>query len=130
MPLIENDLWQDLAYRYKWESVGLLKTVELTIYYANFQIKKTNGFLWAAKTTSLELETFLYKVERSLFSGPSRKLVSENLSKGERESLLNWRKAQLFNPCGDLVFWSQGKGNRFVILDKERRTESWGTNKT
>ena len=42
-----------------------------------------------------------------------------NLSKGERESLINWRKTQLFNPCGDLVLQSQDKGNRFVTVDKK-----------
>ena len=73
----------------------------------------------AAKTTSPELETFLSNVERSLFGDISRKAVSENLSKGEKDSLWNWRKTQLFNPCGDLVLRSQDKGNRFVIVDKE-----------
>ena len=73
----------------------------------------------AAETTSRELETFLSNVERNLFSDTSRKTVSENLSKGEKESLWNWRKTQLLNPCGDLAFRSQGKGNRFVTVDKE-----------
>ena len=41
------------------------------------------------------------------------------MSKGEKDSLWNWRKTQLFNPCGDLVLRSQDKGNRFVIVDKE-----------
>ena len=55
-----------------------------------------------------------------MVSGKIRKAVSKkNFSKGERKVLINWRKTQLFNPCADLVFRSQDKGNRFVIVDKE-----------
>ena len=78
--------------------------------------KKSN---WRAPvTTSPELETFLSSVKRSLLSDTSRKAISEDLSKGETKSLINWRKTQSFNPCGDLVLRSQDKGNRFVIVDK------------
>ena len=70
------------------------------------------------KTTSPELETFLSNVERSLSGNTSRKAVPENFSKGERESLINWRKTQLLNLCGDLVFRSQDKRSKFLIVDK------------
>ena len=54
-----------------------------------------------------------------MFSDTSRKVVSENLSKGEGKTLINWRKRQLYNPCGDLVLRSKDKENRFVIAHKE-----------
>ena len=54
-----------------------------------------------------------------MFSDTNHEVVSENFSEGEKEPLLNRRKAQLFNPCGDLVLRSQVKGNTFVIVDKE-----------
>ena len=56
-----------------------------------------------SKTTSPELEIFLFNVAISLFSDTSRKQVFGNLPKDEKEYLANWRKTLLVNPCGDLV---------------------------
>jgi len=72
----------------------------------------------APKTASPELETFISNIERSLFENTSKRPVTNNLTKGQRDSLKSWRKEQLFNTEGDLVLRTQDKGNRFVIVDK------------
>jgi len=74
---------------------------------------------WSApKTSSSELETFLSSVERSLFQDCSRKIVSNNLTKEQRNAMKAWREEQLFNTEGDLVMRLQDKGNRFIVVDK------------
>ena len=74
---------------------------------------------WKAnKTNCPELETFLSNVERELFSNTNRQNVPDNLTRGERESLKQWRRDELFNESSNLVMRLQDKGNRFVIVDK------------
>ena len=46
----------------------------------------------APPSKSVELETFIANVERSLFENTSRRKVKDNLSSGERKNLNDWRK--------------------------------------
>ena len=73
----------------------------------------------APKSTIPEVETFLNRVEKDLFSQTRRKRVPDNLSSEERSALNKWRKDNLFNPDSDLVMRQQDKGNRFIVVDKE-----------
>ena len=71
------------------------------------------------KTNAPEFQTFLTSVERDLFNNTKPNDVKDNLSEEERSSLKNWRKDVPFNKESELVMWLLGKGNRFVIVDKE-----------
>ena len=66
-----------------------------------------------------EVETFLNKVEKDLFSNTKRKRVKDNITVEERTALNLWRKDHLLNTESDLVMRQQDKGNRFIIVDKE-----------
>ena len=50
-----------------------------------------------SKINSHELETFLSLVEKHLFAETLKKKVKDNLPKGERGALNEWRKYNLFN---------------------------------
>ena len=77
----------------------------------------------APKTSCPEIETFLANIERSIFQDTSRQQIYNNLPKGQREALKNWRKKHLFNSDSDLIMRLQDKGNRFVIVDKDTDTQ-------
>ena len=47
------------------------------------------------KTTSPQLETVISNAEKELFADTSYKRVKDNLTKGERDSLNNWRKKKI-----------------------------------
>ena len=79
--------------------------------------KKSNWL--AAKTFSLELETFSTSVEKDLFCNTKPNNVKDNLSEEERSALINWRKDVLFNKESEVVMRLPDKGNRFVTADKE-----------
>ena len=72
-----------------------------------------------SKINSHELETFLSLVEKHLFAETLKKKVTDNLPKGERGALNEWRKNNLFNKNNNLVMRLQDKGNTFVVVDKE-----------
>ena len=94
------------------------QTPELNIPIVKDPPKKSSTWV-APKTSSPELETFLNNIESDLFIDTSRKKVFNNLQKGERDALKDWRKNHLFNQDSDLILRLQDKGNRFVIVDKE-----------
>ena len=74
---------------------------------------------WKAPKSSIpEVETYLSSTERDLFCESKAKKVKDNLSNDERLALNTWRKNYLFNSEGKLIMHLQGKGNRFIIVDK------------
>ena len=66
-----------------------------------------------------EVEVYLNKVERDLFSHTKRKRIDDNLTEPERHALKKWREEHLYNQDSDLIIRQQDKGNRFIIVDKE-----------
>ena len=73
----------------------------------------------APKSNVPEVETFLNKVERDIFSCTKSKKVKDNLTHEERTTLKNWRKDELFNKDSENLLRLQDKGKRFIYVDKE-----------
>ena len=78
--------------------------------------------LWILpKSNSNEIETFISLVERDLFHDTSRKRIPSNFLEDEKKALNDWRKNVLFKKVSDNVMHLQGKGNRFIIVDKNKK---------
>ena len=68
------------------------------------------------KSTIPEVETYLNKVEKDLFSNTKRRQIDDNLTEFERSALKKWREDHLYNPESDLIIRQQDKGNQFIIV--------------
>ena len=58
-----------------------------------------------------------------IFQDISRKRIPSNLLQDEKKALKDWRKNVLFNKDSDKVVRLQDKGNRFIIVHKQRDCE-------